>query len=43
MVRGNVITVTQRILFVSTQWQLLDNSFRFMIIESKHISLYASK
>lgn len=30
-------------VFVLTQWQLLNHSLRFTIIESNHISLYVGK
>lgn len=30
-------------VLVFTQWQLLDQGYRFMVIESNHISLYVSK
>lgn len=33
----------QFFVFVFPQWQLLDQGFRFIVIESKHISLYVSK
>lgn len=44
-----IFTVTVRrkqkvnICCLFTQWQLLDQGFRFTVIESKHISLYVSK